>query len=490
VENLIVTDPRRQRWIILSVCFSLFMVCLDSYIVNISLPTIAHYFDANMGTVSRVVQAYLLVLTSTLLLFGKLGDQFGFKRMFMVGYIIFVAGSLLCGIAVNVAMLTTARCIQGLGGSMLYAVGPATIPKYLPKEIRGAAFGKVAMAAALGLTLGAPLGGLITAHFSWQWIFLINVPVGLAAIFVARRALPSATQSEPKAGDAHVDIAGGILNFIAILVLLYGLNLGRRVGWNSLFIWSCFIMAALAFAGFIWRERRCRNPILDLHLFRNRSFTLANFSNMLAFSALAGNAFLLPFYLEQAKKLKPDQAGLVFMVLSAVMMIVAPLAGKLSDRIRPERLCTVSMILAASALVFFVVMLPGEGLTVVILYLVWFAFGLGSFVPPNNNLVMSGAPIDRQGSASALLKASSNLGMALGVCIYATIFTEVISGGAGNSSVSLSHANIPTERLFHAFRCAYLVGAGATLVAMGILLAVRSGEAAPVPAAKADAIST
>ena len=481
MENQIITDPKKQRWVILSVCFSLFMVCLDSYIVNISLPTISHYFNVSTSLASRIIQVYLLILTSTLLVFGKLGDRFGLKRMFLTGYVIFIIGSLLCGISTTIDMLVAARCVQGLGGSILYAVGPATIPKCLPGDMRGAAFGKVSMGATLGLTLGAPLGGVITAHFSWQWIFLINVPVGIVAIFVANRALPSVGRPVQTDGKTQVDFPGVILSFTSVFALLYTLNVGRYVGWESPSILLGFAVAAMAFGGFLWWEQRCRDPVLDLKLFKNRNFTLANFSNLLVFGAMAGNAFLLPFYLVVVKQLRSDQAGFVFMVLSVVMMMVGPVAGKLSDRIRPERICRVSMLLAGGALLFFYFILPQPGLGFVLIYLVWFAVSLGSFIPPNNNLVMGSAPMDKQGSASAVLKALSNLGMALGVCIYAAIF----SGATGLSSASLTHANVLPERLFHGFCNAYLVGAGACLVGMLLLLGVHSGNT-PAAAGKGN----
>lgn len=173
-------NPSRQRWIVISVAFSSFIVVLDAYIVNVSLPAIARYFNVGTSDVVHVIVAYLLIITSTLLLFGKLGDRFGFKKFFMLGFCFFTAGSLLCGISPTLGILIASRCLQGIGGAILYAIGTALIPKHLPEHRRGWAFGTVATAAGLGMAIGAPVGGFITQLLNWHWIFLINVPVGTA----------------------------------------------------------------------------------------------------------------------------------------------------------------------------------------------------------------------------------------------------------------------------------------------------------------------
>jgi DHA2 family metal-tetracycline-proton antiporter-like MFS transporter len=380
-----VASISRQRWITISVAFAAFMVVLDDYIVNISLPTIAHYFNVSTGSVVYVTLAYLLVLSSTLPIFGKLGDRFGFKRIFILGFCLFVVGSFFCGISPSLGLLVGSRCIQGLGGAILYGVGTAIIARYLPEHRKGWAFGILSLCSGLGIALGAPLGGFITAWLSWHWVFLVNVPVGIIAAIVSIRVLP---QDKPpavgKEPGARFDLPGALLSFFGIALLVYAINRGQESGWTSPLILSLFAAAALLLTIFFIWEKKCPEPMLDLSLFQLRIFKYATLAMFAAFALYAGNNFLMPFYLMLVKGLTPNVAGLVIMTYSVVYVVAAPLMGRLSDKISPGTLCSSGMAAAVPACIFLTLTLARPGLLPAVIFLAWMGLAYASFIAPNN----------------------------------------------------------------------------------------------------------
>ncbi|MBM4452069.1 MAG: MFS transporter [Chloroflexi bacterium] len=448
----------QQRWITITVAFAAFMVVLDDYIVNISLPTIAHYFNVSTGSVVYVTLAYLLVLSSTLPIFGKLGDRFGFNRIFILGFCLFVIGSFFCGVSPSLALLIGSRCIQGFGGAILYGVGTAIIARYLPEHRKGWAFGILALSSGLGIALGAPLGGFITAWLSWHWVFLVNVPVGIIAAIVSIRVLPKdMTQGAGKEPGSRFDLPGALLSFFGLSLLVYAINRGQESGWTSPLILSLFAAAALLLAIFFVWEKRCPEPMLALSLFQLGAFRYAALAMFAAFALYAGNNFLMPFYLMLVKGLTPNVAGLVIMVYSVVYVIVSPFMGRLSDRIKPGTLCSSGMASATLACVFLIFALARPGILPAIIFMAWMAISYASFIAPNNNQVMSIVPQERQGIASAVYRTVQHLGMIIGVALFETLFSSVIPHA--QAETSLTRAAIPTEVLLGGFRNAYILGA-------------------------------
>ena len=226
-------EKRRIRWIVFSVAFAVFMVRLDSYIVVISLPTLARYFQVGTSEASWVILSYLMVVTGSTLIFGKLADRIGLKKIFLWGYGLFTLGSLLCGLSPTIYLLDAASCLQGVGGAMMITSGMASIPHYLPKNIAGWAFGICSLANSLGIMVGAPLGGVITCFLSWHWIFLINVPVGILAIVIVKRSLPADQNRPPLAERRPFDVSGSILSFVGFTALVFALSRCEDEGWQS-----------------------------------------------------------------------------------------------------------------------------------------------------------------------------------------------------------------------------------------------------------------
>lgn len=477
-------DPQRREHLptILMVCFASFMATLDAYIVNVSLPAIAQGFQAPLSDASRVILGYMLSLSSTTLVFGKLADRFGARRLLLQGYIVFSIGSLLCGVSPTLLCLIGARFLQGFGAAMIIISAYAALTKFLPETTHGWAFGLVSTSAALGVTVGAPLGGVITGFLSWHWIFLINLPIGVVAILAGRRVLPD-DRPAPTAGKRDpFDLCGAIYSFTAILGLVYALNNGTEHGWGSPPILIAFGVAGVFAALFLLREIRCPAPLLNLSLFSILRLDLALVGYTAATMVIAGNNFLMPFLLEFDKGLAPQQTGLVLMLYSIAIMVVAPLAGRLSDRVRPTLLCTLGMASASGACLFFALNLSAPGLLTIMVFLPWLGASLALFLSPNANQVMNQAPKGDQGTVSGIFNFSSRIGMILGVCLFESIFTTLFPGDIHQLAKG---APLPPA-MISGFHWCWLAAAGLSLFvavvsAMSITRRTAAAAAEPGP---------
>jgi len=456
-----VTDKAKQRWIVACAAFATFMGTLDEFIVGISLPTITKHFHTGTSESVWIVIIYFLMVTGTLILFGKLADRKGLKKLFIAGYVVFIAGSLFCGISWNIYVLIAARFLQGIGGSILRVVAYAIVPKFLPSEIRGWGFGILSTASASGIMIGAPAGGFITSFFSWHWIFLVNIPIGILAILVVNGVLPKEeTVSDNGTG---FDIPGAALSFLSFCTLTYALNMGHERGWGDPVIVSCLIASAGLFVLFIKRELATPDPLLDLSLFRNTRFVFGNIAMFMTCMFMSGDSFLFPFYLQLSRGLTPSAAGLVLLIYSLVYVPASQIAGRLSDRIKPPVLCGFAMLSGTLACLFFVSTMGDSGFWPVYVYIAWAAISCAMFISPSNNNVMSQAPDDKQGSASGILSTANQLSGVIGVCIFEAIFS-MSSETAGNSTDGQLAAS--PSLLLTGFRNAYICAMIVCMTAM------------------------
>lgn len=424
---------------------------IDSSIVNISLPVISRDFHITTGEASWIIISYLLVLTCTLLLFGKICDLVNIKKFFIAGYAAFVAGSLFCGLSVNLPMLVASRVIQALGGAVLNIGAYAIVSKFLPVDRLGRAFGILTAVNAVGVSIGAPIGGFITAHFSWQWIFFINIPIGCVAILQVLKAVPADAPGEKR--KAKIDFTGAALSMLALLSLLMALNLGNELGWFSLPIILFFLGFAVFAFLFILIEKRISEPLVHLSLFRDRGFLFTLSATVTALMILSGTSFLMPFYLEQVMGMTADKVGLFILIFTGIFAIVSSLfAGKLSDRVMPAKICAAAIFSVALSSLFFSFTLALSGYIFVVIFFVWMGVSLGFFMPSNNSQVMHKAKQETKGEISGLLNTSVNLGLTLGICIFETICSQ-----SGN--------------MLHGFRNAFVFGSVSCAAAMVLSLA-------------------
>jgi EmrB/QacA subfamily drug resistance transporter len=469
----IVEDKKKQFLIVSSIAFAAYMSTLDMYIVNISLPTIAADFGVGTSKVSWVTLSYLLITVSTLLLFGKLNDKYGLKNIFILGYTVFTVGSLMCGLSPSLSILVGARFVQGIGASMISTVAFAAIPKYIPVNRRGWAFGILATAAALGTTTGAPMGGFITAYLTWHWIFLINVPVGILAVLAVIKIFPKPLPASERETKARFDITGAALSFITFLALIYALNQGAEEGWTSPVILFSFATFIIALPVFILWERKTKDPMLHLSLLKNRNFSFANTASLTGCILLGGSNFLLPFYLMLVKGVRSNVAGMIVMIYSLTFMSLTGFAGRLADRIKPRVLCTTGMAIGALASGTFAFALNKPGMLHTYIFLVLAGICYALFITPNSTQIMNLAPTDKQGVASGILTVMKTLGVILGVSIFETIFSHFAPHALDSTSQGSVHATIPTELLITGFQRAYIVGIIACVLAATASFFVR-----------------
>jgi DHA2 family metal-tetracycline-proton antiporter-like MFS transporter len=457
-------------WMIVgSVAFAAFMTKLDTYIVNIALPTVARHFNIGTSEASHTVLAYLLVSTSTLLFFGRLEDRFGLRKVFLSGYGFFTVGSLLCALSCNISMLIGSRLVQGLGGAMLVSSGYAIIPKFLPSNKTGGAFGILSTSAMLGVIVGAPLGGFIIEYLSWHWIFLINIPIGIAAVMTAWRALPDESEKyapDSAKYDGGYDLPGTLLSFTGLSALLYALTTGVDWGWTSPTIIGSLLLSFISIAAFAIWERHCRCPMLDFALFKNSHFTWATLAAFFGYMLMGGNVFLMPFYLQLGKGLDTVSVGFLLLVNSLTSLVLGFTAGRLSDRIMPSLLTTLGMASAALSALFFGCSLESSGLVTVVVFLAWIGVSYGMFISPNNNQAMSAIPDHERGTGSGVFNTTNTLGLAMGVALMELILSLSVHHEGNSLEKHLNQGGAAATDFLAGFERAYLFGAIVCIIAL------------------------
>lgn len=451
------------------------MVLLDNNIINISLPEIASFFNISTTSVIQIVVIYLLMLTSTLIIFGKLADNIGIKPIFISGFVVFTVSSLLCGLSPSFFLLLAARLFQALGGSMLFATAISLITRFIPADRRGWAFGIFSPVTSLGLLIGNPLGGLITGMLNWHWIFLVNVPVGILAILFAIKTIPSDITRRPDRPAAKsFDYLGSLLSFTGVALLVFFISRGRSIGWNSPWTIGGFILSAALILSFILWERRSKDPILDLFIFRDRNFSFAILASLAGFGLMAGSNVLLPFYLINGLKIDVSHAGFIMMTFPVVFSMISPVTGRLSDRVLKVHLTVIGMALAALTCIAFSFLLPLLHLGILFAYMVLLGISYALFITPNNNLVMSLAKEDKQSISSSVFKLATNMGQMLGLIIMQLIFTMNLPQTHGKGGFALKSASV--SEMISGFSWAFIAGAAMCLTAVFFSLFIREDK--------------
>ncbi len=417
-------NERSGHWgILLAIGMGTFMTALDGSVANTILPVLREHFDSSVATIEWVVTLYLLVISGLLLSFGRLGDLRGHKQVYVWGFAIFVAGSILCGLAPGIAPLLAFRAVQALGAAMLAANSPAILTKNFPPSRRGRVLGLASTMTYLGLLTGPSLGGWLTTAYGWRWVFYINVPVGLLGLVLSVRFIPHDAGSK---SAERFDLAGATLFTVGLVALLLGLNRGHAWGWTSPATWAMLALAALALIVFVAVELRHPSPMLDMSMFRNRIFSAATLSAVLNYVCVYSIIFLMPFYLIQARGLTPSQAGALLTAQPVIMAAMAPVSGTLSDRIGSRLLSTLGMGVLALALFLYAQLGPATPTARVAFNLALSGLGVGLFTSPNASAMMGAAPPERQGTAAGIQATARNVGMALGVGLTGAIFNTFL----------------------------------------------------------------
>ncbi|OPZ75747.1 MAG: Multidrug resistance protein stp [Firmicutes bacterium ADurb.Bin456] len=440
-----------NKWkILIAVLAGIIMGPLDASIVYIALPSIARYFYVDPSMVGWVSMAYLLVMSSFLLAFGRLGDMFGFKRLHLTGLLVFTGTSALCGLAPSLGALILFRGLQAIGAGLTMAMAPAIITEIFPPRERGKALGLNGMVVAVGLALGPSLGGLLVQAMDWRLIFFVNVPIGIAAYIWGFRVLPEARRvSETRSG---FDLQGSLLAFSGLFALLLFISRGQALGWTWPFL-LLGLLALVLLSLFVLHEKRTPEPLLDLTLFLSPVFTAGNGAALLNFMTQYVIVFATPFLLQEHLGYSAGQAGLTMTAFPLTVLIVAPLAGALSDKVGQRGLAFAGSLLCTTAAVALATLGPAASPFELIWRLCLFGTGTGLFQSPNTSAIMGAAPGPRLGIASGVLATVRNIGMVMGIALAGVVLTTgqiTTTGGA--------------EASFHGFQSAFLAAA---LVSLG-----------------------
>jgi EmrB/QacA subfamily drug resistance transporter len=449
-----------RRWLVLlAISAGSMMAGLDSSITNTVLPVVATSLRASVSTTQWVVLVYLLLATVLALITGRLGDFYGHRRLYLLGYVVFVASSATCGFAPAIGWLIAARACQALGAAMLVSNAPAILTSAFPDRMRGRVLGLQVTAVYLGLLIGPSIGGFLTAHFSWSAVFLVNVPVGLLAFVLSVVFLQR--DSPQSAAARRFDTPGAVTLGVGLILLILGLNQASIWGWTSPALIGCFAVAGGSLVAFVWIEPRRESPLLDFHLFQNRHFATAVAGLTLNYAGGFASTFVLPFYLIQGRGMSPAEAGLVLTAVPLLMPVLSPVSGALSDRVGTRLPTTAGVVLSATALFWLSRLQVGTPLHVVIGSLVLLGIGAGLFTSPMSSAILGSAPRERRGVASGTLSTARGLGMVLGFSLGGTVFTAVVGGSGVGAS---------TEMVIRAADATLLVATGLTSLAATVLI--------------------
>lgn len=418
----------KSRWaILIVVVMSTFMSALDSSIVNVALPKMAKELNVTTSNIQLVATSYLIVIVATILIFGRLGDMLGKTKMFKLGIGIFTLGSLLCGITSSFAILIVARAIQAIGAAGTMANSQGIITEVFPANERGKALGLSGTAVALGSLVGPGLGGIIVGASSWEYIFLINVPIGLVVLFFAFKLLPK----RHKVAQGKMDGLGAILFMFSIVPLFMSINGGINRGFTDYIIILGFILSTISFIAFIYVEKKKENPLIQLEIFENKLFSLSIFCGFITFVAIFCNNIILPFYLQDVRAYTPQQAGFILMIYPLILSVVAPISGHLSDKIGSEILTFVGLVFISLGLILMSTLNEGSTLLSMLIYIGTMSIGMGLFQSPNNSLVMSTVEKDKLGIAGSVNALIRNLGMVSGIALAITLLYNRMSSKIG-----------------------------------------------------------
>jgi EmrB/QacA subfamily drug resistance transporter len=396
-----------------------FMATLDSSIVNVSLPTISRELNASIDMVGWIILAYTLAVISLLLYFGALSEKKGFQFSYRYGFLIFMLGSMSCGLSQEIYMLIFSRVVQGVGAAMMMSVGPALITRSFPDNERGRGLSVISMVVSGGLMLGPPLGGFIIGLAGWRWIFFVNVPVSIIGAILTGRFIGDFPITNP---DRKIPIPGAVTQAIGLVammiaIMLYGkniINLGTALGILALAIASLGL--------FIFFESRPRTRLIGLDLFNNRVFAFSLLAMFFVFVSLSSVTVLMPFFLERIKELKPEHVGLFLMVIPVFNLPAAPLAGYLADKVQARIVASAGVGIMLVG-VYFIRNLTAETSSFeIIRVLAILGFGVGTFMTPNTSSVMGSVVRKRLGIASGMIATTRSLGITFGVSVAVAVF--------------------------------------------------------------------
>jgi EmrB/QacA subfamily drug resistance transporter len=417
MASRIFSEANRQWWTLAAVSFGLFMIMLDNTVVNVALPSIQEELGADLSELQWIVTGYALSFAALMLIGGKLADAYGRRLIFVVGIVVFTLSSLWCGLADSGDMLIAARVVQGAGAALMNPATLSIIAATFPPAKRGMAIGIWAGVSALALAIGPLVGGLLTEQLSWHWIFFVNVPVGVAAIAASYLFIGESKD----ATHESLDLPGLATSALGLFALTYGLIEANTYGWTSARIVGSFVVAVVALGSFVVIERRRRAPMLDLTLFRSGTYAGANIAMLLVALAMFGVFFFVSLYMQNVLGYSAVQAGAAFLPMTLVIILAAPVAGRLSDRHGSRWLMSVGMLLLAAQLLYFSQLSANATFWTLLPGLLLGGLGMGMTMTPTAAAATRAVPVDKSGVGSAVLNAMRQVGGSVGIALMGAI---------------------------------------------------------------------
>jgi EmrB/QacA subfamily drug resistance transporter len=512
-RHRLVTEENSRWWTLGAMCFALFMVMLDNTVVNVSLPSIQRSLHASLSALEWTVNAYTLTFAVLMVTGGRLGDIFGRRRMFMFGVVVFGLTSIAIGLAPSDTALVAFRALQGVGAAFMMPATLSIITQAFPPEQRGTAIGTWAGVSALALAIGPVVGGFLTESVSWRAIFFINPPIAAIALVVT---LFAAKESRDETVGHRVDFAGIAALTVGLTSLVLALVEGNAWHWGSPRVVGLFVLALVALVGFVQIERRVRAPMIDFAFFRSRTSLGANLVGFLVTFAMFAQFFFVTLYMQNVLNYSPLQTGLRFLPSTLVIIVMGPLAGRLTDKVGPRPLMTLGLIVVAAAIGIQSRITVHSGYGLLLPGFVLMGLGMGLVMSPMSTAAMNAVDRTKAGAASGVLSMSRMVGSTFGVAIMGALVTTVgrskidqllphvpahtraaIANSLGvGGTVSGHHASAQTiatvrEAFVSALSTGLTVGAAVTLLGAGVAWSLiqsrsRQGAAEDVPELAAE----
>src|SRR3954451_14742678 len=508
-DRIRMNEHNRRWWTLGAMCFALFMIMLDNTVVNVALPSIEDDLGATLSGLEWTVNAYTLTFAVLLVTGGRLGDIFGRRRMFLFGVVVFALSSASIGLSPDQGWLVAGRAVQGIGAAFMMPGTLSIITNAFPREERGKAIGTWAGVSALALAIGPVLGGALTEYVSWRSIFFLTLPVAAGAVAVTLYAAP---ESRDESTRHRVDWPGIATLSIGLTALVLALVEGNAWGWGSVRIVSLLVTAVIGIGAFLVLEPRVSEPMVDFGFFRSRTFLGANIVAFIVSFAMLSMFFFMALYMQNILGYSPIQAGVRFLPSTLMIVVVAPLAGRLADRVRPRPPMVVGLLLVGAALFLQTRIDVGTGYALLLPSFVLMGLGMALVMSPMSTAAMNSVREEKAGVASGILSMSRMVGGTFGVAAIGALFqhlasnklTELLAGSGvtaaqredlvhnlgsgGLTGVDPQTAAAAKEAFIHALSSGMWLSAGVALLG-AVVAAASIGriEAAPVRAAAPEA---
>ncbi len=450
--NNLTVDNRRKWLTMAAVSMGIFLATIDGSIVNVALPTLVKDLNTEFSVIQWVVLGYLLAVTTLMLGIGRLGDMIGKKELYNAGFMIFTLGSVLCGLSPSVYWLIGFRVVQGIGAAMIMALGMAIVTEAFPSKERGMALGFSVGVVSVGIAIGPSLGGVIISQLSWRWIFFVNLPVGVLGTLMVFRFVSSV---QPK-GRQKFDFAGAAAMFFSLLGLLIGLTIGQQIGFFRLPVYlllGCWLGLLILF---VLIERKTSEPMINLALFQNKTFTINLINGFIAFIGVSGTIILMPFYLHNILGHNMLTVGLLLCVVPVMLGISSPLAGMLSDRFGTGIISMAGLVITFFGFYTASSLNAQTSIIGYVLRVFPIGLGMGVFQSPNNSSIMGSVPPYHLGIASGLVSVARTLGQTIGIAVLGAFWAGRTFYHTG-SSLDGGATMAPLEAQVSAFQETFLV---------------------------------